>query len=368
MPQPEHGVYTVFVELPNTKLELLSPLGEKSPIQAFLNKNKDGGMHHICIEVKDIEKALKSVKKPENDVDTIAKVLHAIVDQVARLETSSLDTMVKVESSQNDEECKITKTESADVVDLENELLDEDVIVLDEDAAALEPTPSLTQAEVPEPVADPTDPLERVSVGLGMRPRELYRRMERHFVQQGRQYVQALEKKVETQDKLIEDLQRRIALHVQRNDELVQQRNVYMQRIPVLAEEVAKLKKASLTANAAPQQVRNMGVRTGAVGSPANRVAPMMRSEPPSTAIKRPVPSSSSNDHKRVPKPAGSVLPSPLLKLFGFDLSASSRVNIDIGVVSANAVFPITQMNTLRILPTSIGGWVMPPVIDGAYR
>ncbi|VDK41920.1 unnamed protein product [Anisakis simplex] len=57
VPQPEHGVYTVFVELPNAKLELLHPLGEKSPIQAFLNKNKEGGMHHICIEVNQIEKA-----------------------------------------------------------------------------------------------------------------------------------------------------------------------------------------------------------------------------------------------------------------------------------------------------------------------
>ncbi|CAJ0921772.1 unnamed protein product, partial [Mesorhabditis belari] len=50
VPLPEHGVYTVFVELPpDTKLELLLPLGDKSPIQAFLNKNKSGGMHHICI-------------------------------------------------------------------------------------------------------------------------------------------------------------------------------------------------------------------------------------------------------------------------------------------------------------------------------
>ncbi|XP_072790265.1 methylmalonyl-CoA epimerase, mitochondrial isoform X4 [Taeniopygia guttata] len=47
---PEHGVYTVFVELGNTKLELLHPLGEKSPIASFLQKNKTGGMHHICIE------------------------------------------------------------------------------------------------------------------------------------------------------------------------------------------------------------------------------------------------------------------------------------------------------------------------------
>ncbi len=52
VPLPEHGVYTVFVELGNTKLELLHPLGEKSPIAGFLQKNKAGGMHHICIEVK----------------------------------------------------------------------------------------------------------------------------------------------------------------------------------------------------------------------------------------------------------------------------------------------------------------------------
>lgn len=52
VPLPEHGVYTVFVELSNTKLELLHPLGEKSPIAGFLQKNKAGGMHHICIEVR----------------------------------------------------------------------------------------------------------------------------------------------------------------------------------------------------------------------------------------------------------------------------------------------------------------------------
>lgn len=51
VPLPEHGVYTVFVELGNTKLELLHPLGEKSPIAGFLQKNTSGGMHHICIEV-----------------------------------------------------------------------------------------------------------------------------------------------------------------------------------------------------------------------------------------------------------------------------------------------------------------------------
>ncbi|KAJ8303892.1 hypothetical protein KUTeg_017475 [Tegillarca granosa] len=61
-PQEEHGVYTVFVELGDTKIELLTPLGEKSPIQNFLDKNKNGGMHHICIEVDNIEEAMKDLK------------------------------------------------------------------------------------------------------------------------------------------------------------------------------------------------------------------------------------------------------------------------------------------------------------------
>ena len=51
---PEHGVTVVFVELPNTKVELLEPLGDASPIAAFLEKNPSGGMHHICYEVDDI--------------------------------------------------------------------------------------------------------------------------------------------------------------------------------------------------------------------------------------------------------------------------------------------------------------------------
>ena len=51
---PEHGVTVVFVELPNTKVELLEPLGENSPIAAFLEKSPAGGMHHICYEVDDI--------------------------------------------------------------------------------------------------------------------------------------------------------------------------------------------------------------------------------------------------------------------------------------------------------------------------
>ena len=59
---PEHGVTTVFVELSNTKLELLHPLGEKSPIAGYLDKNKAGGIHHICIEVNDIQAAVADVK------------------------------------------------------------------------------------------------------------------------------------------------------------------------------------------------------------------------------------------------------------------------------------------------------------------
>jgi methylmalonyl-CoA/ethylmalonyl-CoA epimerase len=54
MELPDHGVVTVFVELPNTKIELLLPLGEDSPIAKFLEKNPAGGMHHLCYEVDDI--------------------------------------------------------------------------------------------------------------------------------------------------------------------------------------------------------------------------------------------------------------------------------------------------------------------------
>jgi methylmalonyl-CoA/ethylmalonyl-CoA epimerase len=54
VPLPAHGVTTVFVELPNTKIELLEPLGENSPIARFLDKNPAGGMHHVCYEVDDI--------------------------------------------------------------------------------------------------------------------------------------------------------------------------------------------------------------------------------------------------------------------------------------------------------------------------
>jgi len=54
---PEHGVTTVFVELPNTKIELLHPLGPDSPIAAFLERNPAGAMHHLCYEVDDIRAA-----------------------------------------------------------------------------------------------------------------------------------------------------------------------------------------------------------------------------------------------------------------------------------------------------------------------
>lgn len=52
--QPDHGVTVVFVELPNTKIELLHPLGADSPIKAFLERNASGGIHHLCYEVEDI--------------------------------------------------------------------------------------------------------------------------------------------------------------------------------------------------------------------------------------------------------------------------------------------------------------------------
>ncbi len=55
--QPEHGVTTVFIDLPNTKIELLLPLGEASPIARFLERNPAGGIHHICYEVADIRAA-----------------------------------------------------------------------------------------------------------------------------------------------------------------------------------------------------------------------------------------------------------------------------------------------------------------------
>jgi methylmalonyl-CoA/ethylmalonyl-CoA epimerase len=54
VPQPEHGVTTVFIMLPNTKVELIEPLGSNSPIAKFLERNPDGGIHHVCYEVDDV--------------------------------------------------------------------------------------------------------------------------------------------------------------------------------------------------------------------------------------------------------------------------------------------------------------------------
>ncbi|MDP3409549.1 methylmalonyl-CoA epimerase [Bosea sp. (in: a-proteobacteria)] len=63
LPQPEHGVTVVFVELPNTKVELLEPLGEDSPVAKFIARNPDGGIHHICYEVDDIIAARDRLKE-----------------------------------------------------------------------------------------------------------------------------------------------------------------------------------------------------------------------------------------------------------------------------------------------------------------
>ena len=60
--EPDHGVTVVFIELPNTKIELLYPLGDDSPIQGFLDKNPSGGIHHMCFEVDDILTARDALK------------------------------------------------------------------------------------------------------------------------------------------------------------------------------------------------------------------------------------------------------------------------------------------------------------------
>jgi methylmalonyl-CoA/ethylmalonyl-CoA epimerase len=62
MAQPAHGVTTVFITLPNTKIELIEPLGEASPIAKFLDRNPDGGIHHLCYEVDDIRAARDKLK------------------------------------------------------------------------------------------------------------------------------------------------------------------------------------------------------------------------------------------------------------------------------------------------------------------
>jgi len=62
VPQPAHGVTVIFVNLPNTKIELLHPLGDNSPIAAFLERNPAGGVHHVCYEVDDIIAARDRLK------------------------------------------------------------------------------------------------------------------------------------------------------------------------------------------------------------------------------------------------------------------------------------------------------------------
>ncbi|MDX2289347.1 MAG: methylmalonyl-CoA epimerase [Hyphomicrobiaceae bacterium] len=62
LPQPEHGVTVVFITLPNTKIELLEPLGDASPIAKFLERNPEGGIHHVCYEVDDIIAARDRLK------------------------------------------------------------------------------------------------------------------------------------------------------------------------------------------------------------------------------------------------------------------------------------------------------------------
>ena len=60
--QPEHGVTVIFVELPNTKIELIFPFGDNSPIENFLDKNPAGGIHHVCFEVEDIYYAAEKLE------------------------------------------------------------------------------------------------------------------------------------------------------------------------------------------------------------------------------------------------------------------------------------------------------------------
>jgi methylmalonyl-CoA/ethylmalonyl-CoA epimerase len=61
VPQPDHGVTTVFIDLPNTRVELIAPLGERSPISGFLERNPFGGIHHVCYEVTDVRRAVEDL-------------------------------------------------------------------------------------------------------------------------------------------------------------------------------------------------------------------------------------------------------------------------------------------------------------------
>ena len=63
VPMPEHGVTTVFVELDNSKIELLHPLGDDSPVEKFLANNASGGMHHVCYEVPDLAAAIQHLEE-----------------------------------------------------------------------------------------------------------------------------------------------------------------------------------------------------------------------------------------------------------------------------------------------------------------
>jgi methylmalonyl-CoA/ethylmalonyl-CoA epimerase len=61
--QPDHGVTTVFITLPNTKIELIAPLGDASPVARFLDRNPDGGIHHVCYEVDDVRAARDKLRQ-----------------------------------------------------------------------------------------------------------------------------------------------------------------------------------------------------------------------------------------------------------------------------------------------------------------
>ena len=61
VPQPDHGVTTVFIDLPNTRVELVAALGESSPINGFLARNPFGGVHHLCYEVEDVRAAARDL-------------------------------------------------------------------------------------------------------------------------------------------------------------------------------------------------------------------------------------------------------------------------------------------------------------------
>jgi methylmalonyl-CoA/ethylmalonyl-CoA epimerase len=63
VPQPDHGVTTVFIDLPNTRVELIAPLGERSPISGFLERNPFGGIHHVCYEVSDVRAAAQALSE-----------------------------------------------------------------------------------------------------------------------------------------------------------------------------------------------------------------------------------------------------------------------------------------------------------------